>query len=69
MATSEPRRFIRRSEVEAMTSLSRSEIYRRVADGTFPAQVKLAPGHSVWVEAEVCAWMDARIAEARGVAA
>ncbi|MCY1458186.1 Prophage CP4-57 regulatory protein (AlpA) [compost metagenome] len=69
MATAENRRFIRRKDVEAMTSLSRSEIYRRIHNGTFPAQVKLSEGHAVWVESEVTAWIEARIAESRGEAA
>ncbi|EHK68636.1 prophage CP4-57 regulatory protein [Pseudomonas psychrotolerans L19] len=69
MATNETRRFIRRHQVEAMTSLSRSEIYRRIAAGTFPAQVKIGAAHAVWIESEVAAWVDARIAESRGEAA
>ena len=69
MATQEPRRFIRIKEVLSITSLSQSELYRRIKAGTFPAQVKLAPGHVVWIEAEVLAWCDARIAEYRGEAA
>ncbi|VVP52992.1 hypothetical protein PS880_05476 [Pseudomonas fluorescens] len=40
MATQEPRRFIRIKEVLSITSLSQSELYRRIKAGTFPAQVK-----------------------------
>ena len=69
MATQEPRRFIRVKEVLAITSLSNSELYRRIKVGTFPPQVKLAPGHVVWVESEVSAWLDARIADSRSEAA
>ena len=69
MATQEPRRFIRIKEVLSITSLSQSELYRRIKAGTFPAQVKLAPGHVVWIESEVLSWCDARIAECRGEAA
>jgi prophage regulatory protein len=66
MATQEPRRFIRIKEVLSITSLSQSELYRRIKAGTFPAQVKLAPGHSVWVQSEVDSWVADRIAECRG---
>ena len=38
-STTQPRRFIKRQAVEQMTGLSCSEIYRRIAAGTFPAQV------------------------------
>lgn len=69
MATTETRRFIRLPQVQELTSLSRSEIYRRIAAGTFPAQVKIGAAHAVWIESEVAAWVDARIAESRGEAA
>ena len=63
------RRFIKRQAVEEITGLSCSEIYRRIAAGTFPAQVTLGPKSVVWIEAEVTAWCDARIAACRGEAA
>ncbi len=66
MATQESRRFIRIKEVLSITSLSQSELYRRIKAGTFPAQVKLAPGHVVWVQSEVDTWVVERIAEFRG---
>ncbi|WP_226506445.1 AlpA family phage regulatory protein [Pseudomonas sp. MWU16-30317] len=62
------RRFIKRQEVETITGLSCTEIYRRVAADNFPKQVTLGPKCVVWVEAEVLAWCDARIAENRAVA-
>ncbi len=69
MATQEPRRFIRIKEVLSITSLSQSELYRRIKASTFPTQVKLAPGHVVWVLSEVDNWVAERIAEARSEAA
>ena len=69
MATQVSPRFIRRKEVEAMTSLCRAEIYKRIKLGTFPAQIKLSEGHAAWIESEVVSWCEQRIAEARGVAA
>ena len=69
-STTQSRRFIKRQAVEQMTGLSCSEIYRRIATGTFPAQVTLGPKSVAWIEAEVIAWCDQRIAESRsGVAA
>ena len=64
-----PRRFIRVKEVLSITSLSQSELYRRIKADTFPVQVKLAPGHVVWVLSEVENWVTERIAEARSEAA
>lgn len=60
------RRFIKIGEVLKLTTLSTSEIYRRIAAGTFPAQVTLGPKSVVWIESEVLAWCDARISESRG---
>lgn len=59
-------RFIRRARVEEITSLSKSEIYRRVKAGAFPAPVDLSEGEgrgTRWLLSEVLAWMAARIQE------
>lgn len=50
--------------VKARTGLSRSELYRRIAAGDFPAQIKLGERSrsSAWNSAEVDAWIVARIA-------
>lgn len=64
-----PRRFIKLRDVKALTTLSTSELYRRIAAGKFPRQVMLGPKSAVWIEAEVLAWCEARIAACRGEAA
>ncbi|MDD2159819.1 AlpA family transcriptional regulator [Pseudomonas sp. MIL19] len=58
-----PRRFIKLPKVKDYTSLSTSEIYRRIAAGTFPAQVNLGPKSVAWIEAEVLAWCDSLAAQ------
>ncbi|WP_341304341.1 AlpA family transcriptional regulator [Pseudomonas sp. TMP25] len=63
-----PRRFIKLPKVKDYTSLSTSEIYRRIAAGTFPAQVNLGPKSVAWIETEVLAWCDSLAAQ-RGEAA
>ena len=60
------RRFIKRQEVEAITGLSRSEIYRRMAAKVFPQQIALSAKCVVWIESEILTWCDERIAENRG---
>lgn len=57
-------------QVKARTGLSRSEIYRRIAAGTFPAQCKLGPRASAWNAAEIDTFITARIAarDAKGAA-
>lgn len=60
-------RFLRRDEVERLTGLSRSGIYKRkLVDPTFPAPVNLGPNSVAWIESEVRSWMEARIAATRG---
>lgn len=64
-----PRRFIKLAEVKTLTTLSTSEIYRRIAAGTFPAQIPLGPKSVVWQLDEIHTWCDERIAASRGEAA
>ena len=41
------------------TTLSRTEIYRRIKMGTFPVQIKLGPRRVAWKERDVDAWLAA----------
>jgi prophage regulatory protein len=49
--------IIRLSQVKAVTGLSRSSIYKRIADRSFPRQVQLGPRSVGWLEREVDAWL------------
>ena len=53
-------------QVRARTGLSRSEIYRRIANRTFPAPTKIGPRASAWPSHEITAWVESRIAERDG---
>ncbi|MBT2747546.1 AlpA family transcriptional regulator [Lysobacter sp. ISL-42] len=55
------RRLIRLPQVVERTGLSRSTIYRRVAEGGFPRPVNPRGSLSAWVEDEVNAWINAEI--------
>ncbi|WP_256345655.1 AlpA family transcriptional regulator [Pseudomonas sp. PD9R] len=61
----EPYIFIKLPKVKALTTLSASEIYRRIAAGTFPKQVALGPKSVVWIESEVLAWREVCVSESR----
>lgn len=63
-----PRRFIKLPKVKDHTSLSTSEIYRRIAAGTFPTQVTLGPKSVAWIESEVLSWCDSLVAQREDVA-
>jgi prophage regulatory protein len=60
-----PPHFLKLPAIRALTTLSTSEIYRRIAQGRFPKQVLLGPKSSVWLTSEVYAWLRTQI-EARG---
>ena len=51
-------RLIRLPEVIQITSLSRTQIYRLIAAGTFPKQRRISHKVAVWKESEVAAWID-----------
>ena len=55
--------LMRRPKVLALTGWSKSTLANRVADGNFPAPVSSGPRTVAWVEAEVAAWVTARIQE------
>lgn len=59
-------RLIRRPEVERLTGLPRSSLYRAIELGEFPRPVRLTGRTVAWPEVEVINWVEAKIAEARG---
>lgn len=61
-------RIVRLPEVKALTGLSRSTVYERIREGQFPKPVGLGGRNVGWVEGEVTAWIEGRIAIARGQA-
>ena len=63
-----PHTMLRFPTVKARTGLSRSTIYLRISRGTFPAPVSLGGRAVGWIEAEVQAWLTARIAQRRLIA-
>jgi len=60
--------ILRLPTVKARTGLSRSTIYLRVAEGSFPAPVSLGGRAVGWIEAEVNDWLAQRIEASRKAA-
>lgn len=58
-------RILRLPEVMSRTGLSRSTIYLKVSQGTFPLPVNLGPRAVGWVEAEVQEWLKQQIEASR----
>ncbi|ABD86563.1 helix-turn-helix transcriptional regulator [Rhodopseudomonas palustris] len=53
----EPDRIIRLKTVLARAGLSRSTIYRKIAEGTFPAQLRISSNGAGWRESEINRWV------------
>jgi len=57
--------IIKLSKVLHRTTLSRSSIYRKSAEGSFPKQIKIGARSSGWIESEVDDWLEDCIAHSR----
>jgi prophage regulatory protein len=63
--TESPASILRRPQVEARTGLSRSTIYARIQDGTFPRPILLGAKAVGWISSEIDDWLDRRIKASR----
>ena len=59
-------KLLRLPQVKASTGLSKSSIYARISEGTFPKQISLGPRLVVWVEADIQNWIAEQVSAARG---
>lgn len=57
--------IIRRKQVEARTGLSRSTIYKQMAEGTFPEPVNIGPRAVGWIESEITDWLTTQVQQSR----
>ncbi len=54
------KRFLRLRDVIAMTGLSRSTIYRKLSEGSFPQPIHVTEFRVGWSEATLVEWMNER---------
>ena len=59
-------KLLRLPQVKATTGLSKSSIYSRISEGTFPKQIPLGPRLVVWVESDIQNWIAEQVSAARG---
>ena len=59
-------KLLRLPQVKQSTGLSKSTIYARIAEGTFPKQIPIGPRLVVWVESDIQNWITEQISAARG---
>lgn len=55
--TNETDRIIRLRTVLDRTGLSRSTVYRKIAEGTFPSQVRISVHGAGWRESAINRWI------------
>ena len=53
-------RLLRRREVERVTSMSRSAIYRLMQEGDFPRPVRVGPAAVRWRQSDIAEWLESR---------
>ncbi len=56
-------KLIRIKAVTELTSLARATIYKYMSESAFPKQVNLGANCVAWVESEVLAWVEEKIAQ------
>jgi prophage regulatory protein len=55
-------KFLKLTEVIALTGLSRSSVYLAISKGEFPRQISLGARSVAWVSNEIEDWMESCIA-------
>jgi prophage regulatory protein len=58
--------ILRLLDVKRSTGLSRSTIYLRITQGTFPKPVRLGGRAVGWLETEIQQWLQRRLDSSRG---
>ena len=53
-------RLLTRQEVEARTALSRTTIYRKMREGSFPEPLQIGARAVRWPESEIQSWIASR---------
>jgi|TARA_Y100000114_G_scaffold82085_1_gene75777 prophage regulatory protein len=57
--------LLRRTQVQELTGLSKTSIYKRMNEGNFPQSIALSPKTIRWVRGEVIKWIEEQILIAR----
>jgi prophage regulatory protein len=57
MQTNSPDRILRLNAVLTRTGLSRSTLYRKMQDGSFPKNIKISARCAGWRESAIEAWL------------
>lgn len=58
-------RFMKIEEVSAVTTLSETQIYRKMKAGDFPQNISIGANSKVWLESEIQQWITEQITKNR----
>lgn len=58
--------LLRLPRVISMTGMSKSTIYARISEGTFPKQISIGPRSVAWVDYDIQKWIAEQVSAARG---
>lgn len=53
--------FLRLNHVKEITSLSKTTIYRLIAEGSFPKQIQIGKRTVAWVRADINNWINQKL--------
>lgn len=67
LPNSRPIRMLRLPQVIDATGLGKTKIYELQAEGSFPMRIKITAHSVAWIEADVQAWLAARIQTSTGL--
>jgi prophage regulatory protein len=58
-------KLLRLPQVKEATGLSKSSIYARIAQGTFPKQIQLSPRIVAWLDSDIQKWINNQVNSVR----
>ena len=53
-------KFLSTKQVQQLTSLNRTTLWRLESKGLFPSRIQVSPRRVAWSEEEVAAWIESR---------
>lgn len=66
MENTQPKqRFMKIDEVSVVTTLSETQIYRKMKAGEFPQSISIGANSKVWLESEIQQWIQNKIEQHR----
>lgn len=69
MENTSPKRFLSPREAYSRVGLSRVTAWKMRKVGQFPEPIQISTGRKAYLESDIDAWIDGRVAASRGVRA